>query len=52
MSAFPDSEASLPIARRAGLSPTQFAALASTLAVLGLSTVWFTVTELFYVRWG
>ena len=45
MSAFPDSEA-LPIASPAGLSPVQFAALSSTLAVLGLSTIWFTMLSL------
>jgi len=42
MSAFPDSEASMPIIRATGLSPVQFAALATALAVLGLSTIWFT----------
>jgi exosortase J len=43
MAAYPDSEASLPIARPKGLLPVQFAAIASTLSVLGLSTIWFTM---------
>jgi exosortase J len=46
MSAFPDSETSLPIVRPAGLSQVQFALLACALAVLGLSTIWFTMLSL------
>jgi len=46
MSAFPDSEASLPSVRPMGLAPVQFAALAAALAVLGLSTIWFTMLSL------
>ena len=41
MSTFPNTVAGLPIARSRGLSPIQYAALATTLAVLGLSTIWF-----------
>jgi exosortase J len=40
MSAFPDSEIAVPVVRPIGLSPVQFAVLATTLAVLGLSTIW------------
>jgi exosortase J len=50
MSTFPNSEASLPIVRPAGLSQAQFALLASTLAVLGLSTIWFTMLS-FWTLW-
>src|ERR1035437_2709016 len=46
MAAYPDSEASLPIARPKGLLPVQFAAIASTLSVLGLSTIWFAMLSL------
>jgi len=46
MSTFLDSKASLPIVRPTGLSPVQFAAVASALAVLGLSTIWFTMLSL------
>lgn len=46
MSAFPDSEIRAPILHPRGLSPVQFAALATTLAVLGLSTIWPTVLGL------
>ena len=46
MSATPDSTASLPIVAQSGVSPAQFAALAVTLAVLGLSTIWFTMLSL------
>jgi exosortase J len=50
MSAVPDSEISAPIVRPSGLSPVQFAALATTLAVLGLSIIWFTMVRL-WVGW-
>ena len=40
MSAIPDPEIALPTAGFRGLTPIQFAALAVTLAVLGLSTIW------------
>ena len=43
MSAFPDSEIRVPIVPPRGLSPVQFVALATALAVLGLSTIWPTV---------
>jgi len=46
MSAFPDTEIHVPIARLRGLSPVQFSALATALAVLGLSTIWPTVLSL------
>src|SRR5664280_1396479 len=50
MSAFPNTEIRVPIMRPRGLSPVQFAALATTLAVLGLSTIWFTMIRL-WVGW-
>ncbi len=40
MSAFPDSEIHAPAVQRVGLSPAQFATVATTLAVLGLSVIW------------
>jgi exosortase J len=40
MSAFPDSEIHVQAVRRTALSPAQFAAAATTLAVLGLSVIW------------
>jgi exosortase J len=46
MSAFPDSTIGVQLERQYGLSPVQYAALASTLAVLGLSMIWFTVLSL------
>jgi exosortase J len=46
MSAFPDCEIRVPITRPAGLSPAQFAALATVLAVLGLSGIWPAVLSL------
>jgi hypothetical protein len=46
MSAFPNTEIRVPIMRPRGLSPVQFAALATTLAVLGLSTIWLTMVRL------
>jgi exosortase J len=46
MSAFPDSEIPLQGVRRWELSPVQFSALATTLAVLGLSIIWPSVISL------
>ena len=46
MSAFPDSEIPLQGVRRWELSPVQFSALATTLAVLGLSIIWPSVIGL------
>jgi exosortase J len=46
MSAFPDSEICAQAGRRSGLSRVQFAAVATTLAVLGLSAIWPTVLTL------
>lgn len=46
MSSIPNSEISHPLAPSRGLSPFQFAMLSSVLAVLGLSTIWFTVVSL------
>src|ERR1035441_9746343 len=40
MTAFPDTVADAPIARSRGLSPVQYVALSTVLAVLGLSTIW------------
>ena len=48
MSAFPDSEISVPAIRTTGLSPVRYAALSTVLGVLGLSTIWFTMATL----WG
>jgi exosortase J len=45
MSAYPDSEIRVT-GHRAGLSSGQFAALATTLAIFGLSSIWFTVLSL------
>src|ERR1035437_2139768 len=49
MSAFPDSEIRVPIVRPRGLSRVQFAALGTTLAVLGLSTIWPTLLTLWII---
>jgi exosortase J len=49
MSAFPDSEIPLRGVRRWELSPVQFAALGTTLAVLGLSTIWPTLLTLWII---
>jgi exosortase J len=46
MSAFPDSEIPLQGVRRWELSPVQFSAFATTLAVLGLSIIWPSVISL------
>src|ERR1039457_3601470 len=46
MSAFPDSEICAQAGRRSGLSRVQFATVATTLAVLGLSAIWPTVLTL------
>jgi exosortase J len=46
MASFPDSEPSLPLVRPVRLSSQQFAALATVLAVLGLSTIWLTLFSL------
>jgi len=46
MSAFPDSETHVPTLYASGLSRVQFAGLSTTLAVLGISTVWPTVVSL------
>jgi exosortase J len=45
-----DSEVRVPFARSSGISSAQYAALASTLAVLGLSTIWFTMIS-FWTLW-
>jgi exosortase J len=50
MSAFPDNEIRVPMVRPGGLSPVQFAALATALAVLGLSIIWFTMVRL-WIGW-
>jgi exosortase J len=49
MSAFPDSGIIAPAVRARGLSPVQFAAVASVLGVLGLSTIWPTVLTLWTI---
>jgi exosortase J len=46
MSAFGGTEFRVPIIHPRGLSPVKFAALATTLAVLGLSTIWLTMIRL------
>jgi exosortase J len=46
MSAFPDSEICAQAGRRSGLSRVQFAAVATILAVLGLSAIWPAVLTL------
>jgi len=50
MTVFPDSEARVSIEHPRGLSPVQFAALATTLAVIGLSIIWLTMIRL-WVAW-
>jgi exosortase J len=49
MSAIPDSVAGVPLERSRGLSPVQYAAVASVLAVLGLSTIWPAMLSLWTV---
>lgn len=46
MSGIPESMAGVPFTRVRGLSPAQYAAAVSVLAVLGLPTIWFTVVSL------
>jgi exosortase J len=46
MSDIPNPGICVPIMRPRRLSPVQFAALATTLAVLGLSTIWLTMIRL------
>ena len=46
MSAYPDSDVRVPAVIRGGLSPAQFAAASTVLAVLGLATIWPTVYSL------
>jgi exosortase J len=46
MSAFPDSEIAVPMARPKGLSPAQFAAIATGFAVLGVLAIWPTMLTL------
>jgi exosortase J len=46
MSAFPDTEIQLQGLRRWGLSSVQYAAVATALAVLGLSAIWPSVSSL------
>ena len=46
MSSFPTSEIHLPVVRSRGLAPVRVAALATGLAVLGLSTIWPTMLTL------
>jgi len=50
MTVFPDSETRVSIEHPKGLSPLQFAALATTLAVIGLSIIWLTMIRL-WVGW-
>jgi exosortase J len=50
MTVFRDSETRVSIEHPRGLSPVQFAALATTLAVIGLSIIWFTMIRL-WVGW-
>jgi exosortase J len=50
MSAYPESEISVPAIGRLGLSPIQYAATSTVLAVLGLSTIWLTVLSL-WILW-
>jgi len=49
MSAFPDSEIQVQDLRRWELSPVQFAALATALAVVGLLTIWPAVLTLWTI---
>ena len=49
MSAFTGIEFRVPIIHRRVLSPVQFAAFATTLAVLGLSIIWLTMIRLWVV---
>jgi exosortase J len=46
MSAYPDSEIVVPMARPKGLTPVQFAALGTVFAALGVATVWPTAQAL------
>lgn len=46
MSSIPDTVAGVPFERSRGLSPVQFAALATLLSILGVSTIWFTAVSL------
>lgn len=46
MSAIPDPIAGFPLGRSRGMSPVQFAALGTALAVLGLATIWYTAVSL------
>jgi exosortase J len=46
MSAYPESEIGVPAIGRGGLSPIQYAATSTVLAVLGLSMIWLTVLYL------
>jgi exosortase J len=46
MSAFPESEIGVPILRTSRISPARYAALSTVLAVIGLSTIWFTMLSL------
>ena len=50
MTVFRDSETRVSIEHPRGLSPVQFAALATTLAVIGLSIIWLTMIRL-WVGW-
>ena len=50
MSAFPDSDVRVQAVRRCGLSRVQFAAAATLLGVLGLSTIWPTICSL-WIMW-
>src|ERR1039458_9944756 len=46
MSAFPEPEIYVPIVRAKGLSHMQYCAIAITLAVVGLATIWPSVIAL------
>ena len=46
MSALPDSEVVLPVSHLRRLSPAQYAALATSAAVLGLTTIWPSILSL------
>jgi len=49
MSSFPTSEIHVPLVRSRGLAPVRFAALATGLAALGLSTIWPTMLTLWHL---
>ena len=49
MSAFPDLEIPVPVVYRKGLTPRQFAALATSVALLGLTSIWPSLLTLWHL---